>query len=466
MQHFNLLTATQIPLEIFRAYDIRGKVGKSLTSDIVYTIARAIGSQAIALGEQHIAIARDGRLSGPTLNKALAAGLLDSGLTVIDLDAIPTPLLYFATHTLASTSGVMLTGSHNPADYNGLKIVLKGETLAAHDIQALYKRIIQQDFVSGQGAIISENILPNYLKTITTDINLARPLKIVVDCGNGIPGKVAPILYRALGCEVIELFCEVDGNFPNHHPDPTQLDNMQDLIQAVAKHKADLGLAFDGDGDRLGIITNQGELIWPDRQMIVFAQDILSRNSNAMIIYDVKCTGHLDKAIGQLGGRPLMWKTGHSLIKAKMRETGALLAGEMSGHIFFKERWYGFDDGMYAGARLLEIIARDGRSCSDIFQAIPNSVNTPELKISIAEEQKFPFIEKFVECAKFPTAKLTTLDGLRADFADGWGLLRASNTMPCLIMRFEADNELALHRIQQQFCQQLLLIDANLTLPF
>ncbi|MDF2866675.1 MAG: phosphomannomutase/phosphoglucomutase [Gammaproteobacteria bacterium] len=466
MAAFNLLKATQVSADIFRAYDIRGIVAKTLTADVVYTIARAIGSQAVALGERQIAIARDGRLSGPELSKALATGLLDAGLTVIDLGAVPTPLLYFAAHTLATQSGVMLTGSHNPPDYNGLKIVLKGETLAAEAIQALYSRIIDQDFVTGKGQWVKEDILPSYIKTITSDIKLSRPLKIVIDCGNGIPGDVAPELYRTLGCEVIELFCEVDGNFPNHHPDPTQLENIQDLIQAVKHHQADLGLAFDGDGDRLGIVTDAGELIWPDRQMMVFAKDIIARNPNATIIFDVKCSNHLRTLIKQLGGQPLMWKTGHSFIKGKMRETEALLAGEMSGHIFFKERWYGFDDGLYAGARLLEILARDTRSCSSVFKELPDSINTPELKIAIAEEQKFLFIERFVQQAQFTEAKLTTLDGLRADFAYGWGLLRASNTTPYLIMRFEADNLDALGRIQEQFRSQLLAIDPRLTLPY
>jgi len=466
MTTYHLLNADQVSASIFRAYDIRGIVDATLTPNVVYTIARAIGSQALALGETQIAIARDGRLSGPSLSQALAAGLLDSGLTVIDLGAVPTPLLYFATHILGTKSGVMLTGSHNPPDYNGLKIVLNGETLATETIQALYQRIVEQDFSSGQGQLLSEDIVPRYIETIAKDVQLKRPLTIVVDCGNGIPGKIAPALYRALGCKVIELFCEVDGHFPNHHPDPTQLENIQDLIQAVEQHKADLGLAFDGDGDRLGIVTEQGELIWPDRQMILFAEDVISRNPKSTIIFDVKCSNHLATAIKAKDGQALMWKTGHSLIKKKMRETGALLAGEMSGHIFFKERWYGFDDGLYAGARMLEILAADTRASSVIFNQLPDSVNTPELKIDIAEETKFSFIEQFVQRANFPKAELTTIDGLRVDFVDGWGLLRASNTTPCLIMRFEANDKLALERIQAQFRQQLLAIDSGLNLPF
>lgn len=466
MTAFNLLQATQVSNDIFRAYDIRGIVAKTLTADVVYTIARAIGSQAIALGESQIAIARDGRLSGPELNQALTAGLLDSGLTVIDLGAVPTPLLYFAAHRLATKSGVMLTGSHNPPDYNGLKIVLRGETLAAEAIQALYTRISKQDFVSGKGGVVEENILPSYIATIATDIKLNRPLKIVVDCGNGIAGCVAPALYRALGCEVIELFCEVDGSFPNHHPDPTQPENMQELIQTVKLHQADLGLAFDGDGDRLGVVTENGQLIWPDRQMMVFAGDVLTRNPHSIIIFDVKCSSHLATLIKRQGGQPLMWKTGHSFIKGKMHETGALLAGEMSGHIFFKERWYGFDDGLYAGARLLEILARDTNSCSHLFNELPNSVNTPELKIAIPEAQKFQFIAQFVQQAHFNEATITSLDGIRADFDDGWGLLRASNTTPYLIMRFEAIDHKALQRIQQQFRSQLLAIEPGLALPF
>lgn len=466
MTTYRLLDATEVSPTLFRAYDIRGIVNKTLTSDMIYTIARAIGSQAIALGEHQIAIARDGRLSGPELSKALAAGLLDCGLTVIDLGAVPTPVLYFACHTLAANSGVMLTGSHNPPDYNGLKIVLGGETLAADAIQALYQRIVAKDYRTGHGQYKQEDMLPRYLQTITRDIRLSQPLKVVIDCGNGIPGKVAPTLFRALGCEVIELFCKVDGTFPNHHPDPTQPENMQDLITAIKHHQADVGLAFDGDGDRLGVVTDKGKLIWPDRQMILFACDVIARHPGATIIYDVKCTSHLGNIIQAKGGQPLMWKTGHSLVKGKMRETGALLAGEMSGHIFFKERWYGFDDGLYAGARLLEILANDSRSCNEIFNELPDSINTPELKIDIADERKFSFIEAFVQQAQFPEAKLNIIDGLRVDFAYGWGLLRASNTTPCLIMRFEADSGQALQQIQAQFREQLLAVDPQLSLPF
>lgn len=466
MTTYNLLPAEQIAKTLFRAYDIRGIVGQELTPDVVYTIARAIGSQAIALGEAQIIIARDGRLSGPILSKALAAGLLDSGLDVIDIGMVPTPVLYFATHLLTAKSGVMLTGSHNPANYNGLKMVLGGTTLSADTIQALYQRIQTQDFTQGQGRLFIEDIVPHYINRIAVDVKLNRPLKIVVDCGNGIPGSIAPALYQALGCEVIELFCEVDGRFPNHHPDPTQLENVQDLIKVVQEQKADIGLAFDGDGDRLGVVTNRGELIWPDRQMMLFACDILARNPKAMVIFDVKCSGHLAHIIQQQGGQPLMWKTGHSFIKNKMHETGALLAGEMSGHIFFKERWYGFDDGLYAGARLLEILANATSASDEMFKALPDSINTPELKITIAEELKFSFIADFVKQSQFVDGKLTTIDGLRVDFIDGWGLLRASNTTPCLIMRFEASTSQALQRIQNQFRQQMLAMDPNLVLPF
>jgi phosphomannomutase/phosphoglucomutase len=466
MSAYRLLPVNKVEPSIFRAYDIRGKLGQELSNDVVYTIARAIASQATALGERQIVIARDGRISGPQLSQALSAGLVEGGLTVIDLGAVPTPVLYFATHRLDAQSGVMLTGSHNPPEYNGLKIVLQGETLATDAIQALYARIASGDFSRRPGQYLQHDIVDDYINTITSDVKLARPLKIVVDCGNGIAGIMAPALYRALGCEVIELYCEVDGNFPNHHPDPTQIENMQALIRTVREQQADLGLAFDGDGDRVGMVTELGELIWPDRQMMLFATDVLARNANAMVIFDVKCSNQLAKIIAQQGGQPLLWKTGHSLIKAKMRETGALLAGEMSGHIFFKERWYGFDDGLYVGARLLEILANTKLSCAQVFQALPDSINTPELKISVTESEKFKLIEQFIAKQQFVDAKLTTIDGLRVDFDYGWGLLRASNTTPCLVMRFEADSEQALQRIQAEFKRQLLMVAPHLDLPF
>lgn len=451
---------------IFRAYDIRGIVDETLTPEIVRTLGLAIGSEAQARNQSKIIIARDGRLSGPTLSQALAQGILASGCDVIDIGMVPTPILYFATYHLNIPSGVMLTGSHNPANYNGLKIVLAGQTLSGEDIQNLYQRILAKDFYMGQGKIFSQTIIEDYINHIIRDVKLAKPLKIVIDCGNGITGKVAPELFKKLGCEVISLFAEVDGNFPNHHPDPSQTENLHDLIEAVTTYRADIGLAFDGDGDRLGVVTNTGEVIWPDRQLMLFATDILQRHPGEKIIFDVKCTRHLANVIAESGGIPLMWKTGHSFIKAKIRELAAPLAGEMSGHIFFRDRWFGFDDGLYAGVRLLEILAKNSLTSAEIFQQFPNSANTPELKLPIAEEHKFIFMEKFINEAKFHHGKINTIDGLRVDFDNGFGLLRPSNTSPYLILRFEADTELGLNQIQTLFREQLLRLDASLQLPF
>jgi phosphomannomutase/phosphoglucomutase len=451
---------------IFRAYDIRGVVGETLTAEVVYEIGRAIGSEAHARGEQRVIIARDGRLSSPELGQALARGLQETGRTVVDIGLAPTPLLYFATHVLNSKSGVMLTGSHNPANYNGLKIVIGGETLAETDIQQLRLRIENHDFVKGAGKIETRDLIPDYIERIVEDTQIGRPMKIVMDCGNGVAGKVAPALMKSLDCEVVELYCDVDGNFPNHHPDPSKLENLQDLIKTVLSEKADLGVAFDGDGDRLGVVDSSGKIIWPDRQMMLFAADVLSRQPGADIIYDVKCTRHLAGQIVKNGGRPLMWKTGHSLIKAKIRETGAMLAGEMSGHIFFKERWYGFDDGIYACARLIEILSGDPRSTAEVFAELPDSLNTPELNVSLAEGENFTFIEQLRALAQFPEARITDIDGLRVDFVDGWGLVRASNTTPSLVIRFEADNEQALARIQGQFRELMLQVKPDIALPF
>ena len=406
---FSMLAQTSsISPTIFRAYDIRGVVGETLTADIISTIGQAIGSQIRAQGEHTVIIARDGRLSGPEFSQVLAQGLQACGCDVLDIGAVPTPVLYFATHILSTSSGVMLTGSHNPANYNGLKIVIKGETLAEQGIYNLYERIKARDFSSGAGRYDRKEFVSSYIDRITQDVKLKRKLKVVIDCGNGIAGHVAPQLMRALGCEVSELFCEVDGDFPNHHPDPSVPENLQDLINAVKTQQADVGLAFDGDGDRLGVVSNQGEIIWPDRQLMLYAIDVLKRQPGAQIIYDVKCTRHLAGIIEQHGGQPLMWKTGHSLVKAKLCETGAPLAGEMSGHTFFKERWYGFDDALYTAARLLEILAQDSRSCGEIFAALPDSVNTPELKLMLPEERKFIFMEEFKAKVNFPAAKVTT----------------------------------------------------------
>lgn len=465
-QLYNLLSQQQVPSSIFRAYDIRGIVGDTLNADIVYNLGIAIGNKARALGQTKVIVARDGRLSGPELMQALQTGLQTSGCDVIDIGAVPTPVLYFATHTLETSSGIMLTGSHNPTNYNGLKIVLAGTTLADTEIFDIYNRLNAPTVSQFPGQIQQQDLAWTYISHICSVIKLAKPLKIVADCGNGIAGAIVPELFTALGCEFIPLYCEVDGHFPNHHPDPSNPDNLHELITKIREHKADLGIAFDGDGDRLGLVTNAGEIIWPDRQLMLFAIDLLRRKPQTDIIYDVKCSRHLDNVIKQHGGNPVMWKTGHSLIKAKMRESTALLAGEMSGHIFCKENWFGFDDALYAAAKLLEIIASDGRSVSEIFRTLPDSLNTPELKLPIKEEHKFTFIEDLVAQGGFETGKVNTIDGLRVDFADGWGLIRASNTTPNLILRFEADDATALERIQTLFKQQLLLLNSELSLPF
>jgi phosphomannomutase/phosphoglucomutase len=454
--------------DIFRAYDIRGIVDETLTPETVYLIGKAVGSEARAQHETKVIIARDGRLSGPVLSEALKNGLCDSGCDVIDIGAAPTPLLYFATNILSSRSGIMLTGSHNPKNYNGLKIVVAGQTLSEERIQDLYRRIVSKNFSTGHGKYSQHNIVDEYIFYIkkTTHISPAKKLKIVVDAGNGIAGDIAPKLYKHLGCEVIELFCEVDGNFPHHHPDPAVPENLNDLIRAVKEHKADIGLAFDGDGDRMGVVTNEGEIIWPDRQLMLYAKDVLSRRPSAKIIYDVKCTKHLNAEIKKYHGVPLMYKTGHSLIKNKMREEGALLAGEMSGHIFFKERWFGFDDGLYTGARLLEIISNDSHTVSEIFSKFPNSFSTPELKISVTPQQRKTLIENLKSSEKFKQARIIDIDGVRVEFEHGWGLMRGSNTTPHLVLRFEADDQHNLDIIQKIFHEELLKIDNSLILPF
>ena len=452
--------------EIFKAYDIRGIVGKTIDEPTVYAIGQSIGSEARARGVGALVIARDGRLSGPVLSAALAGGVRAAGCDVIDVGMVPTPVLYFAAEHLKTGSGVMVTGSHNPPDYNGLKIVVGGETLSGEAIQALRRRIERGDYASGSGTQRAVDIVPDYIDRIVGDVDLKRPLKLVVDCGNGVAGAVAPRLFRALGCEVEALYCEVDGHFPNHHPDPSQPENLVDLVRAVKASGADLGLAFDGDGDRLGVVDSRGEVIWPDRQMMLYAADVLSRHPGAEIIFDVKCSRHLAREIEAHGGRALMWRTGHSLIKTKMKESGALLAGEMSGHIFFKERWYGFDDALYTAARLLEILAKRSEPTADVFAALPNAVSTPELRVELAEGEQFAFMERFLTQAAFPDAEITTIDGLRADYDDGWGLVRASNTTPSLILRFEANSDTALKRIMTRFREVMLGVNPGLHLPF
>ena len=442
---------TAIDPSIFKAYDIRGIVDKTLTDEAVYRIGLAIGSEAQDRGEKHIYIGRDGRLSGPKLIAQLAQGLRDSGCDVTDVGMVPTPVLYFAAYELGSGSGIMLTGSHNPPDYNGLKMVIGGTTLSGNDIQQLRERIESNNLKSGNGSYETLDVVQQYIKRITGDVKLARPLKVIIDCGNGVPGVVAPQLLKELGCKVIEMYCDVDGEFPNHHPDPSKPENLIDLKAGLANSDADIGLAFDGDGDRLGVVTPGGQVIWADRQLMLYARDILARNPGGDIIFDIKCTINLPKVIKEAGGNPIMWKTGHSFIKAKLKETGALLAGEMSGHIFFKERWYGFDDALYTAARLLEIIAKDKRPVAEIFGELPDSINTPELNLNMEEGEHHELIKKLVANAKFKDAKLTTIDGVRADWEDGFGLVRASNTTPCLVFRFEGETEEVLERIKSAF---------------
>ncbi len=460
-------TGVTLPDAIFLAYDIRGIVGDTLTRDMIYELGRAIGSEAYDQGQQTVIMARDGRLSSEGLSAALCQGLQESGRDVLDIGMVPVPILYFATHFLGSNSGVMLTASHNPADYNGLKIVINGEALSGSAIQQLRHRVETGDLLQGEGSKQEQNIIPDYIKRITDDVQPARPLKVVVDCGNGVPGVAAPQLLKALGCEVIELFCDVDGNFPNHHPDPGKPENLQDLIQEVKNQKADLGVAFDGDGDRLGVVDSNGNIIWPDRLLMLFATDVLSRQPGGDIIYDIKSSRSLAGHIISHGGRPLMWKTGHSLMKAKLKETGALLAGEMSGHIYFKERWYGFDDALYACARLLETLSLDPRTTAEVFAELPELPCTPELFMDVPEGNQHELVQKIISLASFEkSAKLITIDGLRAEFENGWGLIRPSNTIPAVTFRFEAVNEIGLKEIQEEFRQLLKKVDPNLKAPF
>ncbi|MGD8408445.1 MAG: phosphomannomutase/phosphoglucomutase [Thiohalophilus sp.] len=454
------------PAEIFKAYDIRGIVGRTLTPQHMLLIGQALGSEARSRGLSKIAFARDGRKSGPELGGALVQGLQSTGLEVVDVGMVPTPVLYYAAYEMAEGSGVMLTGSHNPPDYNGVKMVLGGETLSGDAIQGLRQRIEKKDFTQGQGSYATHKVINDYTNRILSDVKLARPLKVVIDCGNGVAGAVAPALFRGLGVELIDIYSEVDGNFPNHHPDPSQPENLSDVIELVRAQNADLGIAFDGDGDRIGVVSSDGSIIWPDRLMMLYAADILTRNHGAQIIYDIKCSSNLTKVIWEKGGEPIMWKTGHSLIKAKMKQSGALLAGEMSGHIFFQERWYGFDDALYAAARLLEILAKDKRKPREVFNALPDAINTPELRIDLAEGEQHQVMEELMSRADFENANVIMIDGVRADFEDGWGLVRASNTTPSLILRFEAKDKEALKRIQQQFRELLKSVKPDMALPF
>ncbi len=456
----------EIPATVFRAYDVRGVIGKELDEHAFYMIAQAIACELEVLNRTSICLARDARLSSPVLAEALKQGLLDSGIDVLDLGEVSTPVMYYATKTSGIDSGLMVTGSHNPADYNGIKIVLAGKTLVDADIKALYQRVLSGEIKTGSGQVKSRDIVPDYIARIVGDIVVDRPLRVVVDCGNGVAGNIIPRVLRQLGCEVIALYCEVDGRFPNHHPDPTVLENLVDLQAEVALHKADVGLAFDGDADRLGVVTEAGDVIWPDRLMMLYAENLLKAVPRATIVYDVKCSSHLDTVIRDAGGIARMCPTGHSIVKGIMKETHAALAGEMSGHLFFGHRWYGFDDALYSACRLLEIMGQSTQTLSALFDAIPNSVNTPEIKIPISDDKKFEFMKRFVAEAQFDLANKITIDGLRVEFSNGWGLIRASNTTPCLVARFEADNDASLNEIQSLFKAQLYAVDESLSIPF
>ncbi len=465
-----MATASTIPASIFKAYDIRGTVPDLLNAGFARELGLALAARARELGVSEMVIGRDGRLSSLELALALQEGLNAGGVDTVDIGEVPTPLVYFGAYTLKTGSGVAITGSHNPPKYNGFKMMLAGAALYGEGIQALYKAMVAAGGKAPAGVTPGKrrtlDLVETYLQRITGDVKLARPMKIAVDCGNGVAGAIAPRLFRALGCEVTELFCEVDGNFPNHHPDPADPHNLEDLIRCVQTTDNEIGLAFDGDGDRLGVVTKSGQIIWPDRQLILYARDVLSRNPGSTIIYDVKCSRHVGLAVTEAGGKPLMWQTGHSLVKAKLAETGAPLAGEMSGHIFFKERWFGFDDGLYTGARLLEIVSRDADP-SAVLEALPQAISTPELKLEMNEGEPFTLVKALQEKGKFDGAiNVVTIDGVRAEYADGFGLARPSNTTPVVVLRFEADNDAALKRIQDDFRKQLQLLKPDVKLPF
>jgi len=457
---------------IFKAYDIRGIVDKTLTEDAVRAIGAAFGTEALARGQREVAVGRDGRLSGPRLAAALIDGLRSTGIDVVDIGMVATPMLYFATYHLGTHTGIEITGSHNPPDYNGLKMVMAGDAMYGDGLQALRQRIEagQITRAATPGALRSVEIADAYVARIAGDVKLAAPFKVAIDCGNGVAGAFAPRLLRALGCEVVELFCEVDGTFPNHHPDPAHPENLADLIECLRTSDAELGVAFDGDGDRLGVVTKGGNIIFPDRQMMLFARGVLAEQPGAEVIFDVKCSRHLARQIAAHGGKPTMWRTGHSLIKAKLKESGAPLAGEMSGHIFFKHRWYGFDDGLYAAARLLELLTRakrDGQDPSQLLDDLPNAICTPELHLHTAEGENFSLMDKLKSEARFAGADdVIKIDGVRVEYPDGFGLARPSNTTPVIVLRFEADSDAALARIQDDFRRALLGVKPDAKLPF
>ena len=483
MTRYAPISSADLPSSIFKAYDIRGVVGQSLTEPVVYAIGQALGLLIRQKGLQRCVVGRDGRLSGPVLEQALSDGLLSAGVSVIRIGQVPTPVVYFATHLLETGTGVAITGSHNPPDYNGLKMMVAGTTLSGEAIQGLYRsiasgeafeaahsvRAAQAAASSGQEPPTdqSRDCRADYLDRILSDVKLTRPLRVAIDAGNGVAGELGPELIRRLGCEVTELFCEIDGSFPNHHPDPADPHNLQDLIRAVAEKDLDLGLAFDGDGDRLGVVTRKGEVIWPDRQLMLYAQDVLKARPGSEIIFDVKCSRLLGRFIAQHGGRPTMWKTGHSFIKAKLKETGAPLAGEMSGHCFFNDRWYGFDDGLYTAARLLEILSSRDEHPSQVLESLPNSSSTPELQVRTAEGENHKMVEQIARHGVFDSAiDKIFIDGIRVEYADGFGLARASNTTPVVVLRFEADNGQALERIQAEFRQAFARVMPGASLPF
>lgn len=461
---------SKVASEIFKAYDIRGIVGKSLTGETVKLVGKALGTEAKRRGGTHITIGYDGRLSGPLFAEALAQGIQSTGIHVIDIGMVATPMVYFGAVHFNTGSGVMITGSHNPPDYNGIKMVIQGETLALDAIQALKRAIDTDDFEIAPPARVGtyekRDLTDAYIARIVGDAKLTRPMKIVVDCGNGAPGAYAPRLFRAMGCNVIELFCDVDGTFPNHHPDPAEPKNLQDVIRALKETDAELGLAFDGDGDRLGVVTKDGEIIYPDRQLMLFAADVLSRVPGGEVIFDVKSSRNLFKWVRDHGGRPKLYKTGHSLIKLKMKETGAPIAGEMSGHIFFKERWYGFDDALYCGARLLEIVSKDVDANAQL-KALPNSISTPELHWHLKEGEPHTLVAQLQANAKFEGAtEVITIDGVRVEYPDGFGLARASNTTPVIVLRFEAETDIALNRIKEDFRRVLTAAKSDVPLPY
>ena len=464
-EQFVPTTLDKIDLDpgIFRAYDIRGITRSNLTDDVCYWIGRAFAAEARSQNQQAAAIGRDGRLSSPGIALALGQGLVDGGMSVTDIGQVPTPVLYYATHALKTGTGIMITGSHNPPEYNGLKMMIGGTTLAEDLIQVLYRRLQDSTLSTGKGALGYADLGADYVEAALNTTKLDRPLKVAVDCGNGVAGELGPKLISALGCEVIPLFCEIDGTFPNHHPDPAEPENLQDLITAVQQQSADVGLAFDGDGDRLGVVTPKGEIIWPDKMMMLFAQDIIARNPQTPVIFDVKCSTHLERVITEAGGNPIMWKTGHSHIKAKTKQTQAALAGEFSGHICFGERWYGFDDALYTAARLLELLSQTELDVDAVFAQYPTTYSTPEIKIHTTETRKFEVMDELASSGDFADGRMTTIDGIRVDFDDRWGLIRPSNTSPVLSLRFEADSAAALERVQDEFQTQLSNVDATLT---